>query len=470
MAQRLSDYFALEAADYLDQLDRMLAASDAPDAERFFRLARGIRGSAQLAEARRVAEVAQQLESAARGLAEQRLSWSQELHASAVRTVDDLRVLVRGLAAWGSAEEARAHAAIERWSSALPAATAGGTGAGAKDGARLLPFVHMELIGVRGELDRATLALESAPGDAEPLRAVLHRMRAVRGIQGYAVLQPTLHMLAALDDAVRAIIARAPEVGAAQMALLSSARALLSACIDQLAAGEAPSEDGAAWVQFHELATGVAAEQTAAGPDVVPIRTLFHDDAGPHLVYSPVAPLPPAAGEEPDTAATEFLHLEATGLLDRAEAALAESAGGEELAELAAALRELAALYGQERVAAAADEAARAFATARTSDESFAALARLRARLAGEEAAIGVAEETEMKVDEPATEVEAEVVPIESLLLQGEAAARAALALRAEVERRVAEVARGGSTELLREAIDEVFALIQLALEPAPAG
>jgi len=466
MAQRLSEYFALEASEFLDQLDRLLAASELPDAERFFRLARGIRGSAQIAEARRIAEVAQQLESAARGLAEGRLEWNRELHASAVRTVDDLRVLVRGLAAWGSAEETRASAAIERWSGAVPAGS--DVGAGAKDGSRLLPFVHMELIGVRGELDRAMLAMETAPGDAEPLRAVLHRMRAVRGIQGYPVLDGALHMLAALDDAVRAVIARSPEVGAAQMALLSAGRALLTECIDHLAVGEAPDEGGAAWAEFQALVTGAAAEPAAADADVISIRALFYDDAGPHLLYSPVAPLPPAPGEEPDAAVTEFLHLEATGLLDRAEASLAESGRGGELAELAGALRELAATYAAESIAAAADEAAGAFAAAQTVEASRAVLATLRARLAGE--AVTIQAEAPMREETVVVESDAGVVPIETLLLRGEAAARAALALREEVERRVAEVARGEQTEPLTDALEELFALVQLALEPAPAG
>ena len=57
MAQPLSEYFTLEAGEYLDQMDALLAGSDRPDPVRFFRLARGVRGSAQLAGAAPIAEV-----------------------------------------------------------------------------------------------------------------------------------------------------------------------------------------------------------------------------------------------------------------------------------------------------------------------------------------------------------------------------------------------------------------------------
>ncbi len=51
MAQPLSEYFALEAGEFLDQMDALLAGGERPDPVRFFRLARGVRGSAQLAGA-----------------------------------------------------------------------------------------------------------------------------------------------------------------------------------------------------------------------------------------------------------------------------------------------------------------------------------------------------------------------------------------------------------------------------------
>ncbi|HEV2736783.1 MAG TPA: hypothetical protein VGV85_18225, partial [Longimicrobiaceae bacterium] len=83
MSQSLSDYFALEAGEFLDQLDALLAGGGAPDAERFFRLARGVRGSARMAQEAQIAGVAEALEGAARALQERSLPWSEETRALA---------------------------------------------------------------------------------------------------------------------------------------------------------------------------------------------------------------------------------------------------------------------------------------------------------------------------------------------------------------------------------------------------
>ena len=68
MSQPLNEYFVQEAGEYLDELDALLARSGTPDAAEFFRLARGVRGSAQIAGAQPVAQVAEGLEDAARAL------------------------------------------------------------------------------------------------------------------------------------------------------------------------------------------------------------------------------------------------------------------------------------------------------------------------------------------------------------------------------------------------------------------
>ena len=115
MAQPLSEYFTLEAGEYLDQMDALLAGSDRPDPVRFFRLARGVRGSAQLAGAGPIAEVAERLEDGARAIRDGLLQWAPEVRDRARRTADDLRTLVERHGAWGQAEEERARAAAERW-------------------------------------------------------------------------------------------------------------------------------------------------------------------------------------------------------------------------------------------------------------------------------------------------------------------------------------------------------------------
>ena len=115
MSQRLNDYFASEATEYLDQLERLLALPGPPDADQLLRLATGVRGSAQMAGAETVAGVAERLEDAARSIVSANLSWSEELRELSRQTVGDLKLLVRALNRWGHEEERRVRDAITRW-------------------------------------------------------------------------------------------------------------------------------------------------------------------------------------------------------------------------------------------------------------------------------------------------------------------------------------------------------------------
>ncbi len=115
MSQRLSDYLTQETTDYLEQLDRLLMAPGAPDPESLLRLARGVRGSAQMAGVETIAAVAERLEDAGRSVLSNTIIWSEDTRQLAIHTVRDLKVLVRALNRWGPEEEARVRAAIMRW-------------------------------------------------------------------------------------------------------------------------------------------------------------------------------------------------------------------------------------------------------------------------------------------------------------------------------------------------------------------
>jgi chemotaxis protein histidine kinase CheA len=115
MSQALSDYFVVEARDYLGQMGRLLTENASPDPERLFRLARAARGSAELAQADKIALLAGALANAARALLEGRTVWSSDFRERALRTVHDLDALVRSSREWGSAQEARLQGAMRRW-------------------------------------------------------------------------------------------------------------------------------------------------------------------------------------------------------------------------------------------------------------------------------------------------------------------------------------------------------------------
>src|SRR3989442_11058187 len=62
----MSDFFALEAGEYLERLDGLLAKSDHPNADELVRLARALRGSALMANQQPIARAAAGLELLAR--------------------------------------------------------------------------------------------------------------------------------------------------------------------------------------------------------------------------------------------------------------------------------------------------------------------------------------------------------------------------------------------------------------------
>src|SRR5213595_987746 len=90
----MSDFFALEAGEYLERLDGLLAKGESPSADELVRLARALRGSA--------------LEALGRAVREGRRAWDAATRHLAVRGVDDLKVFVRRAASWTDADTAKA--------------------------------------------------------------------------------------------------------------------------------------------------------------------------------------------------------------------------------------------------------------------------------------------------------------------------------------------------------------------------
>lgn len=90
MSQRLDDFLALEAGEYLSRMSRLLTGSAAPDPEELLRLARGIRGSAQMARAADVAEIAERLEGEARALATGAEAWDEAARERCLQVVAEL--------------------------------------------------------------------------------------------------------------------------------------------------------------------------------------------------------------------------------------------------------------------------------------------------------------------------------------------------------------------------------------------
>jgi hypothetical protein len=195
-----------------------------------------------------------------------------------------------------------------------------------------------------------------------------------------------------------------------------------------------------------------------------------------------MAPVPgEGGGASPEV--EQFLRIEGTGFLDRAEGLLASLPArprrfgriAREVAELAASVRELATTYGVAGMSAAADLAATRVGASTTPDEAREALRTLRYALPGAppppaaeslpapDVAAQPAEPAATAAAPAASTLAAEeegVVPVETLLYDPGDAFRVALSLRGRIE----QLAAGENGPALTEALDELFGLVQLAM------
>src|SRR5712671_5989152 len=106
----MSDFFALEAGEYLDRLDALLQPPTPPAADELVRLARALRGSALMASQQGIARAAMGFEALARGVREGRRPWDAATKQIAIRSVDDLKIFVRKAATWTNEDTAKAEA------------------------------------------------------------------------------------------------------------------------------------------------------------------------------------------------------------------------------------------------------------------------------------------------------------------------------------------------------------------------
>src|SRR5207247_1237415 len=159
----MTDFFALEAGEYLDRLDGLLQATATPPADELVRLARALRGSALLASQQPIARAAMGFEALARALREGRRQWDAATKQIATRAVDDIKIFVRNAGKWSDADTAKAEALASqleqlggRPSAQVRAAEAMGLDAGAR------AFLAREGAAIASALDRAGPHPESA--------------------------------------------------------------------------------------------------------------------------------------------------------------------------------------------------------------------------------------------------------------------------------------------------------------------
>jgi hypothetical protein len=123
MSVGLLDFFVLEASDYVDRLQRLVASDgpQGPDSATLLKLARGLRGSAVMAKLGTFADAASGLERGARLLNDGRIAWTPGLGISISDSIAELRALIPMARLWGEHHDERARTAGGKLASVLDA-------------------------------------------------------------------------------------------------------------------------------------------------------------------------------------------------------------------------------------------------------------------------------------------------------------------------------------------------------------
>src|SRR2546423_12577970 len=271
----MTDFFALEAGEYLDRLDGLLQAPATPPADELVRLARALRGSALMASQQPIARAAMGFEALARGLREGRRQWDAATKQLATRALDDIKIFVRNAGKWSDADTAKAEALASqleqlggRPSAQVRAAEAMGLDAGAR------AFVAREGAAIASALDRAGRALRANPLAHDPLQQVLKAIQPLRGLAALNDLPPLPDLLEGIERAIgelnRTTGNAPPGWGDLVAELFQMAASSIAHAAREVAERGRPVPEGR---EFRRLPDMVC-EFMDSEPDVVPIETL----------------------------------------------------------------------------------------------------------------------------------------------------------------------------------------------------
>src|SRR6266567_567074 len=277
----MSDFFALEAGEYLERLDGMLAKGDSPSADEIVRLARALRGSALMANQPAIARAAAGLETLARAVKEARRPWDQNIRQIAIRAVDDLKIFVRRAASWTEADTAKAEALgaqleqlAGRPSTPVRVVEPPGLDAGAR------AFVAREGAAIAGALERAAQALRANPRAHDPLQHVMRALQPLRGLAALTDLPPLPDLLEGIERAIGELSRSGLEPPTNLGELFQVAGSAIARAAREVAERGRPDPEGPDFRQF----AGLLVKLMESEPDAVSIGSLYYSDSGPHIV------------------------------------------------------------------------------------------------------------------------------------------------------------------------------------------
>src|SRR6267143_1588816 len=267
----MSDFFALEAGEYLERLDGLLAKGDNPSAEEIVRLARALRGSALMANQHAIARTAAGLEALARAVREGRRAWDPQTQLLGLRGVDDLKIFVRRAGTWTDADTAKAEGLAQqleqlagRPSAQVRAAEALGLDAGAR------AFVAREGAAIASSLDRAAQALRANPLAHDPLQHVMRALQPLRGLAALNDLPPLPDVLEGIERTIGELSRSSAAPAALVGELFQAAASSIAHAAREVAERGRPDPEGAEFRKF----AGLLMRFMESEPDVVPIETI----------------------------------------------------------------------------------------------------------------------------------------------------------------------------------------------------
>jgi chemotaxis protein histidine kinase CheA len=468
------EFFLSESGEYVAGLRTAVDQGGEVDAAELLRLARGLRGSAQMAREERIQRLASALEAAGKALLHGTLRWEPGVRELAGRTLDAIAALAADSEPDTGDRVRELAAAWQDLGVAAPQPAAAAPADQARQVREFRAWAGREANSILQELNTALAALPVDPADREPLKTVMRRQRALLGAAHLEAVGGMADVLRSIDEVTR-LVARlnAPVIGD-WFEFYRLARDVLAAAVPQLQRQEEPPET-AGLAGLRQLRDQIVARHGAAA-----------------------APAAPGATESPASADLEQLFRpEAAGLLARIERMAGELAAAaphrqadvrRELRIALAAVRDTARTFGFPEAAGAAERALER-AGVGGALEVLTVVADLRDIIGGGDEAQASKEETvtdapeqaalespEARLAEPVVAhprtaapagssasdsraaVPGRVVPIDDLVYSGEHALRRALEFQVDLEEALA-----GDAESLGK-LSEVFDLIRLGL------
>ncbi len=285
---RRAEFFALEATEYLAELQPLAARAEMPDPERLVRGARALRGAALMAGLGTFARAAAALEGVARQVRDHALGWEPHARAAWREGLDTLRGLVSRATSWEAADDRQALTLAERLERVASGQTATADAAeqAAAPASALSPgvraFIARESSLIAGSLLEAARALAPLRPPAA-LAAVLERMRSLRGVGASGELSPLPELLDAMEMTTRSLLGDIPAPPDVAAVFADAADALSAIAKSVADHGRVLVPKGLDGVARRLL------ETFAAEHDVVPIEDLALADE-PSVVQAGIAP------------------------------------------------------------------------------------------------------------------------------------------------------------------------------------